>query len=66
MAGAWRWPDPLAPAVHEAARLAPVTLARLRMRLRQVVVGEKITTRTWVRTYAPYLLKLEQVAAQQA
>jgi len=66
MAGTWRWPDPLAPAAHEASRLAPVTLARLRARLRQVVVGEKITTRTWDRTYAPYLLKLEQVAAQQA
>jgi integrase len=66
MAATWRWPDPLAPAAHEAARLAPVTLARLRMRLRQVVVGEKITARTWELTYAPYLLKLEQVAAQQA
>jgi integrase len=66
MAGSWRWADPLAPAAHEASRLAPATLARLRMRLRQVVVGEKITTRTWDRTYAPYLLKLEQVAAQQA
>jgi integrase len=66
MAGTWRWPDPLAPAAHEASRLAPVTLARLRMRLRQVVVGEKIATRTWDRTYAPYLLKLEQVAGLQA
>jgi hypothetical protein len=37
----------------------PVTLARLRMRLRQVLVREKITTRTWDRTYSPYLLKLE-------
>ena len=67
MAGSWRWPDPLAPGgSNEAARLSPVNLARLRMRLRQVVVGEKITARTWNRTYAPYLLKLEQVAAQQA
>jgi integrase len=66
MAGSWRWPDPLAPAAQEASRLAPVTLARLRMRLRLAVVGEKITDRTWDRTYAPYLLKLEQVAAQQA
>jgi integrase len=66
MDGSWRWPDPLAPAAHEAGRLAPVTLARQRMRLRQVVVGEKITGRTWDRTYLPYLLKLEQVAGQQA
>jgi integrase len=66
MAGTWRWPDPLAPAAHEASRLAPVTLARLRSRLRLAVVGEKITGRTWDRTYEPYLLKLEQVAAERA
>jgi len=66
MAGTWRWPDPLAPAAHEASRLAPVTLARLRSRLRLAVVGERITERTWSRTYAPYLLKLEQVAGLQA
>lgn len=28
--------------------------------------GEKIAERTWQRTYAPYLLKLEQVAGEQA
>lgn len=66
MAGTWRWADPLAPSAHEASRLAPVTLARLRSRLRLTVVGEKITGRTWVRTYAPYLLRLEQVAGLQA
>ena len=66
MAGTWQWPEPLAPAAHEASRLAPVTLARLRARLRLAVVGEKITGRTWDRTYAPYLLKLEQVAGLQA
>jgi hypothetical protein len=66
MAGTWRWADPLAPSAHEASRLAPVTLARLRSRLRLAVVGEKITGRTWDRTYAPYLLKLEQVAGLQA
>lgn len=66
MAGTWRWADPLAPSAHEASRLAPVTLARLRSRLRLAVVSEKITGRTWDRTYAPYLLKLEQVAGLQA
>lgn len=66
MAGNWRWADPLAPAAHEASRLAPVTLARLRSRLRLAVVGERITGRTWDRTYQPYLLKLEQVAGLQA
>jgi len=66
MVGDWRWPDPLAPAAHEASRLAPVTLARLRARLRLGVVGERITERTWSRTYESYLLKLEQVAGLQA
>jgi integrase len=66
MAGSWRWPDPLAPAAHEAHRLAPATLTRLGARLRLAVVGEQITERTWTRTYAPYLHKLELVAAQQA
>lgn len=66
MAGTWQWPDKEAPAEVEAGRLAPSTLATLRARLRSSVVGEKITERTWQRTYAPYLLKLEQVAAQQA
>lgn len=64
--GNWRWADPLAPATHEASRLAPITLARLRSRLRLAVVGEQMTERTWQRTYAPYLLKLEQVAGLQA
>lgn len=66
MAGTWRWPDPLAPAAHEAGRLAPATLARLRSRLQLAVVGERIAPRTWDRTYAPYLLKLEATAALQA
>ena len=65
-AGTWQWPDPLTPAAHEAGRLAPVTLARLRSRLRLAVVGERIAERTWTRTYAPYLLKLEAVAGLQA
>jgi integrase len=66
MAGTWRWPDPMAPAAHEASRLAPITLARLRQRLQQSTVGERISQRTWDKTYLPYLLKLEQVAGQQA
>ena len=66
MTGTWRWADPLTPAAHEASRLAPVTLARLRSRLRLAVVGERITERTWSRTYLPYLLKLEHVAGLQA
>ncbi len=64
--GAWRWPDPDAPSEIESGRLAPRTLAKLRERLHEAVVGEKITDRTWARTYQLYLLKLESVAAQQA
>lgn len=66
MAGKWRWPDPLATATHDACRLAPATLARLRQRLQNATVGERISERTWQRTYLPYLNRLEQVAAQQA
>jgi len=66
MAGTWRWPDPLAPAEHEAGRLAPKTLARLTQRLKDAVIGEKITERTWAKTYEAYLSRLQQVAGQQA
>ena len=66
MAGSWRWPDPHTPAAHDANRLAPYAMARLRDRLMLAVVGERISPRTWERTYAPYLLRLEQVAGQQA
>jgi len=65
MAGTWRWPDPLLPAAHEAGRLAPATLAQLRSRFSAQLIGERITSRTWDRTYQPYLIKLEQIAAQQ-
>lgn len=66
MAGSWRWPDADAPSAGEAGRLAPSTLEKLRSRLKLAVVGEKITARTWARTYEPYLLRLEAMAAQQA
>ncbi|MFN5220495.1 MAG: hypothetical protein ACK5FE_06255, partial [Cyanobacteriota bacterium] len=66
MAGRWSWPDPSVPEAHEAGRLAPATLARLRDRLKAAVVGEKIEARTWDRTYLPYLLKVEQIAGLQA
>lgn len=66
MAGSWRWPDPDAPSTIEAGRLSPTTLAKLRQRLQQAVVGERITQRTWARTYLPYLLQLERTAAEQA
>ena len=58
MAGTWRWPDPLLPAAHEAGRLAPATLAQLRSHFSAQLIGERITSRTWDRTYQPYLIKL--------
>lgn len=65
MAGSWAWPDPDAPAAGNLARLGPANLTRLRVRLRAVLVGERITERTWQRAYVPYLVKLEAVAGQQ-
>ena len=47
------------------AALAPATLAQLRSRLSAQLIGERITSCTWNRTYQPYLIKLEQIAAQQ-
>lgn len=66
LAGAWQWPDPDAPAHGDPARLGPENLSRLRVRLRVAVVGEQISERTWQRMYRPYLLRLEEVAAQRA
>lgn len=65
MAGSWAWPDPDAPAAHDPARLAPANLARVRVRMCAALVGERISERTWRRTYLPYLAKLENVAGQR-
>jgi len=63
--GTGRWPNPLA-LVAQDARSEPATLARLRVRLQQANVGEKISERTWRSTCAPYLLKLKLVASEEA
>lgn len=65
MAGEWSWPDPLAPSAEDPGRFLPQVLANLRERLRASVVGERISERTWARTYLPYLSGLERMAAQQ-
>jgi integrase len=65
MAGSWRWPDTEA-IPQDERRLSPSTLARLRVKLQAGVVGERISERTWKRTYAPYLKALEEVAAEHA
>ena len=65
MAGTWQWPDPLMPSAENPGRLSPAVLARARENLRFAVVGERISERTWVRTYVPYLKALERVAGKQ-
>lgn len=66
LAGTWQWPDPHAPAAGDLQRLSPDALARISTRLHAVVVGEHISERTWRRTYAPYLSRLQVVAEEQA
>ncbi len=66
MAGSWQWPDPLAPSAKDPGRLSPAVLARARENLRFALVGERISERTWERTYAPYLKALERVAGKQS
>jgi integrase len=46
-------------------RLAPVTLQRLMDQLERAVVGERVSTRTWERMYAPMLRKLIETAGQR-
>ena len=65
MAGNWEWPDPRAPVAGDPGRLAPMNLVRLRVRLRAALEGERISERTWVRMYGPFLLRLETVAGRQ-
>jgi integrase len=65
MAGTWRWPDADALAPDDPRRLSPVALARMRERLREGLVGETISGRTWRRCYLPYLVKLEAIAGSQ-
>jgi hypothetical protein len=66
MAGSWQWPDPLAPSAEDPGRLSPAVLARARENLRFAVIGERVSERTWERTYAPYLKALERVAGKQS
>jgi hypothetical protein len=65
MAGSLSWQVPLAPSAEDPGRLSPAVLARARENLRFAVVGERISERTWERTYLPNLKTLEKVAAEQ-
>ena len=66
MAGAWSWPDPDGvPSEEDPLRLAPAVLQRLVDRLQAALVGERIGLDTWSRTYAPYLSRLVEVAAEK-
>lgn len=66
MAGAWSWPDPDGvPAEEDPLRLTPAVLQRLVDRLQAALVGERIGLDTWSRTYAPYLSRLVEVAAEK-
>ncbi|MBE9172733.1 hypothetical protein IQ216_06415 [Cyanobium sp. LEGE 06143] len=64
MAGTWQWPDPAAaPSGDDPSHLQPDHLNRLTEQLRVCLVGERMTTRTWERTWAPFLQRLVASAA---
>jgi hypothetical protein len=66
VAGTWRWPDPKAiPTEAEAGCFSGSTLVKLINRLRESVVGEKISDTTWRRMYAPFLARLVTVAGER-
>lgn len=66
MRGEWRWPDPEGlPGQEDPLRLSPAVLQRLVDRLKAALVGERIGLDTWSRTYAPYLSRLLEVAAEK-
>jgi integrase len=65
VAGSWRWPDRDAPSTQDERRLAPDTLQWLIQKLHAAVVGERIGTDTWNRTYRPYLHQLLQIAGRK-
>ncbi len=60
IAGAWRWPLP--GAAGEDARLSRGSLSRLVSELELKLVGERVSVRTWRRTYQFYLLQLIETA----
>ncbi|WP_157665427.1 hypothetical protein [Cyanobium sp. NIES-981] len=65
MAGSWQWPDQAAPPPAEDPRhLHPEHLERLIPQLRTRLVGERMTARTWERTWAPFLSRLVATAAE--
>lgn len=66
MAGTWQWPDPDAtPAAGDESHLQAQHLERLSEQLRSQLVGERMAPRTWDRTWAPYLRRLQGTAAER-
>lgn len=64
MAGTWSWPDPAAiPAGDDPIRTHPSHLERLVQQLHADLVGEHMGSRSWERTWAPYLRQLVATAA---
>lgn len=65
MAGTWEWPDPAdAPANEDPCHLNPEQLQRLTARLREKLLGERVTPRTWDRTWQPFLQRLVTSAVE--
>lgn len=65
VAGTWQWPDPAAaPEAEDPRHLHPEHLERLIQQLRSSLVGERVTARTWERTWAPFLHRLVASAAE--
>jgi len=59
MAGAWQWPDPASvPAGDDPSHLRPDNLEKLTQQLRERLVGERMSARTWERTWEPFLQRL--------
>jgi len=65
LAGTWQWPDPAAaPPADDPRHSHPEHLERLIQQLRSSLVGERMTARTWERTWAPFLGRLMVSAAE--
>lgn len=66
MAGGWQWPDPDAtPVAGDDRHLQAQHLGRLIEQLQAQLVGERMAPRTWERTWAPYLRRLQGTAAER-
>ncbi|MCT0247673.1 hypothetical protein [Synechococcus sp. CS-205] len=66
MEGTWEWLDETAaPPAEDPRHLNPEHLERLILQLRCSLVGERMTARTWDRTWEPFLQRLVASAAER-